>query len=95
MPRSLSLLGDSGYAGNATSQLWGARPSSMPYGTIQLTPVELLCSRLLGLDLCATGQDLGTTGYAAAQVWYHAEIGDPVTRRPWSTTHGTPPTSSP
>jgi hypothetical protein len=28
----------------------------------------------LGLDLSAMGRGLGTTGYAAAQVWYHAEL---------------------
>jgi hypothetical protein len=38
----------------------------------RLASVELLCSRLLGLDLTAMG--LGTIGYAAAQVWYHAEL---------------------
>jgi hypothetical protein len=36
--------------------------------------VELMCSRLLGLDLSAVGRRLGTTGYSAAQVWYHAEF---------------------
>jgi hypothetical protein len=36
--------------------------------------VKLLLSRLLGLDLSAMGRGLGTTGYAAAQVWYHAEF---------------------
>jgi hypothetical protein len=39
-----------------------------------LASVELLCSRLLGLDLSVMGQSLGRTGSAAAQVWYHAEF---------------------
>jgi hypothetical protein len=39
-----------------------------------LASVELLCSRLLGLDLSAMGRGLDTTGYAAAQVWCHAEF---------------------
>jgi hypothetical protein len=43
---------------------WDTRPAS----------VELLCSRLLGFDLSVMGRGLGTTGYAAAQVWYHAEF---------------------
>jgi hypothetical protein len=36
--------------------------------------VEMLCSRLLWLDLFAMGRGLDTTNYAAAQVWYHAEL---------------------
>jgi hypothetical protein len=36
--------------------------------------VERLCSRMLGLDISAMGRGLGTIGYAAAQVWYHAEF---------------------
>jgi hypothetical protein len=40
----------------------------------RLASVELLCPTLLGLDLSAMGRGLGTTGYAAAQVLYHAEF---------------------
>jgi hypothetical protein len=40
----------------------------------RLASVELMCSRLLELGLSALGQGLGTTGYVAAQGWYHAEF---------------------
>jgi hypothetical protein len=40
----------------------------------RLASVERLCSRMLGLDLSAMARGLGTTGYAAAQVWYHAQF---------------------
>jgi hypothetical protein len=61
---------------NGASQLWDARPSPVRYGTpasLQCS-VKLLCSRLLGLDLAAMGRGLGTTGYASAQIWCHAEF---------------------
>jgi hypothetical protein len=50
------------------------QPTPSAVWDTRLAPVELLCSRLLGLDLSAMGRGLVTTGYAAAQVWYHAEF---------------------
>jgi hypothetical protein len=39
-----------------------------------LASIELLHSRLLGLDLSAMGRGLGTTGYAEAQVWQYTDF---------------------
>jgi hypothetical protein len=73
LPSSSSLLDEKGCAGNGASQLWPPPQPSVVWDT-RLSSVERLCSRMLGLDLSAMGRGLGTTGYAAAQVWYHAEF---------------------
>jgi hypothetical protein len=52
----------------------GPPPQPSVVWDTHLASVELLCSRLLGLGLSAMGRGLGTTGYAAAQVWYHVEF---------------------
>jgi hypothetical protein len=52
----------------------GPPPQSSAVWDTCLASAELLCSRLLGLDLSAMGRGLGKTGYAAAQVWFHAEF---------------------
>jgi hypothetical protein len=78
----------------------GPPPQPSAVRDTRLASVELLCSRMLGLDLSAMGRGLGTTGYAAAQVWYHAEFEDNFS---WSlggpgahaTTHCRRPTSTP
>jgi hypothetical protein len=74
LPNSSSLLGERGCTGNGASRLWGARLSPCAVWDNPLASAELLCSRLLGLGLSALGQGLGTTGYAAAQGWHHAEF---------------------
>jgi hypothetical protein len=54
----------------ATAPAMGHLPQPSAAWDTRLASVELMCSRLLGLDLSAMGRGLSTTGYAAAQVWY-------------------------
>jgi hypothetical protein len=52
----------------------GRLPQPSAVWDTRLAYAEVLCSRLLGLDLSAMGRCSGTTGYAVDQVWYHAEL---------------------
>jgi hypothetical protein len=64
-------VSERGCTGNGASQLWGARPSPVRYGTVRFRRAASSC--LLVLELSAVDQGLGTIVYAAAQVWYHEE----------------------
>jgi hypothetical protein len=52
----------------------GRLPQPSAVWDTRLASVEVLFSRLLGLDLSVMGRCSGATGYAVDLVWYHAEF---------------------